>query len=257
MPYIRIEKIPVFDSNYIYVLHDAATDSTLVVDPGLAAPVLDFLREKNWTLTHILLTHHHMDHTGGVLDLKEATRCSVVGAACDIERIPGIDVQVSDNDSLNLGGFVVNVIATPGHTAGSVCYYLPEQEILFTGDTLFLLGCGRLFEGTPADMWKSLCRLRDLPDDTKICCGHEYTEVNLAFSRSILPYNEALSNRASRISTLRIQGHPTVPGNLAEEKLTNPFLCADQPEVARGLGMSEKSDPLAVFTQLRHRKDIF
>ncbi len=257
MPHNRVEKIPVYDSNYIYILHDTATDTTLVVDPGLAAPVLEFLDEKGWALTHILVTHHHADHIDGVEELKRVTGCSVIGSALDARRIPAIDRTVADGDVLQLGGFSVHVIGTPGHTLGHLCYYLPEEKSLFTGDTLFLLGCGRLFEGTPAQMWASLCRLRALPDDTMVWCGHEYTEANLGFARSILPYDGTLATRAAQVQTLRTQGHPTVPGTLGEEKATNPFLRADQPDVAHGVNMAPTSDPLAVFTELRHRKDIF
>lgn len=257
MSHIQIVQIAAFDSNYIHILHDKAKGITLVVDPGNDTGVLASLHERDWKLTHILLTHHHADHTGGVQGLKEATGCRVLGASRDEDRLPCLDVSIKDDDVFTLGNFTFHAIATPGHTTGHMCYYLPEQGILFSGDTLFLLGCGRLFEGSAHDMWTSLRRLRELPGSTKIYCGHEYTKANLAFARTVLPHDSELSAREQRLKALFEHGHSTVPGTLDEEKKTNPFLRADHPDVARGVGMPEDSDSLSVFTELRRRKDQF
>ncbi|HTH15145.1 MAG TPA: hydroxyacylglutathione hydrolase [Magnetospirillum sp.] len=252
-----IEQIPVLADNYVYLLHDEAGGATAAVDPAVAGPVLDALKRRGWTLTHILNTHHHGDHTGANLELKAATGAQVVGPRKDSARIPGIDVQVGEGDSFLLGGVAVMVLETPGHTSGHIAYWVPEAKALFCGDTLFSLGCGRLFEGTAAQMWMSLAKLRDLPGDTKVFCAHEYTASNGRFARLVERDNPDLAARVEQVARLRAANRPTVPSLLSEERAANPFLRADQPSVARAVGLEPGGDPVRVFAELRRRKDVF
>lgn len=254
MAALTVVQIPVLRDNYVYLLHDEATGATAAVDPSVAPPVLVALAERGWTLTHILATHHHWDHTGGNLELKAETGCTVVGFAADSSRIPGIDVRLDDGETFALGASVARVIAVPGHTLGHIAYWFPDAGYLFCGDTLFSLGCGRLFEGTAAMMWHSLGRLRALPDDTLVCCAHEYTLANAAFALTIDPDNAALQARAAEVRALRAAGQPTVPSRLGDEKAANPFLRADAPTFAR---LANGGDAVAVFAEIRRRKDIF
>ncbi len=245
-----IEQLAVLRDNYIYLLHEPKTGETAVVDPAVAGPVLERLRERGWRLTHILNTHHHNDHTGGNLELKAVTGARVVGAANDAARIPGIDVQVGEGDAVSLGKASARVFDTPGHTIGHIAYWFEADSALFCGDTLFSLGCGRLFEGSADQMWASLSKLRALPGGTKVYCAHEYTASNARFALAIEPGNARLKARAA---ALRV---PTVPSLLDDERAANPFLRADQPGVAAALGMAG-AEPAAVFAELRRRKDVF
>jgi hydroxyacylglutathione hydrolase len=254
MTALTIAQIPVLRDNYVYLLHDAGSGATAAVDPAEAPPVLAALGERGWRLTHIFNTHHHWDHTGGNLDLKAATGCTIVGYRADGHRIPGIDSRVDDGEAVALGHASARVIAVPGHTVGHIAYWFADEGALFCGDTLFSLGCGRLFEGTAAMMWRSLCRLRALPDDTRVYCAHEYTASNAAFALSIDPDNPALRTRADAVAALRRRDEPTVPSRLGEEKAANPFLRADAPVFARLAG---SDDPNAVFADIRRRKDVF
>ncbi|MCU0839614.1 MAG: hydroxyacylglutathione hydrolase [Rhodospirillales bacterium] len=254
MAALTIEQIPVLRDNYVYLVHDSASGLTAAVDPAVAEPVTAALAVRGWRLTHILNTHHHGDHTGGNLPLKAATGCTIVGHGADAHRIPGIDVAVGDGESFAFGRTAAQIIAVPGHTLGHIAYWFAEARAVFCGDTLFSLGCGRLFEGTAAMMWQSLGRLRQLPDETRVCCAHEYTQSNAAFALTIDPANPALRERAAAVAALRRQGLPTVPSRLGDEKAANPFLRADAPALAAVVG---SDDPVAVFGEIRRRKDVF
>jgi len=241
-----IEQLAVLRDNYVYLLHDEATGATGVVDPAVAGPVLDRLKERGWRLTHILNTHHHHDHTGGNLELKAATGAVVVGAAGDESRIPGIDVRVGEGDVVQLGNARAKVFDTPGHTIGHIAYWFAADQALFCGDTLFSLGCGRLFEGSAEQMWSSLSKLRALPGEARVYCAHEYTASNARFALSVEPGNERLKAWSLRV--------PTVPSLLEDERAANPFLRADR--LAEAVGMPG-AEPAAVFAELRKRKDVF
>lgn len=257
MPGVIVHQLPALTDNYIYLIHDPDSGATAAVDPGAADPVMAALADRGWRLTHILNTHHHQDHTGGNLALKRATGAQVVGAGMDSGRIPGLDVQVADGHAVALGAATATVIGVPGHTSGHIAFWFAASHALFCGDTLFSLGCGRLFEGTPADMWQSLDKLRRLPPDTRVYCAHEYTAANGRFARTVEPDNDALAARMDSVARLRAAGRPTVPSLLAEECAANPFLRADLPAVAQAMGLPPGTDPVRVFAALRQRKDVF
>jgi hydroxyacylglutathione hydrolase len=253
---LEIEQIPVLKDNYVYLAREPQSGQVAVIDPAVHEPVLERLKAKGWTLTHILNTHHHGDHVGGNLALKSATGCTIVGYAKDAERIPGIDVRVDDGDTYMLGQAAAKVIAVPGHTSGHIAYWFGGSHALFCGDTIFALGCGRLFEGTAQQMWTSISRLRALPDDTMVYCAHEYTQSNARFALTIETDNKALTARAADIDAMRAAQRPTVPSAMGVERATNPFLRADAPGVARAVGLSV-ADPVGVFAEVRRRKDVF
>ena len=242
--------------NLVYLLHDSKNSYTAAVDPSEAEPVDRALTERGWGLDSILCTHHHADHTGGNLPLKKKYGANVIGPAKDEARIAGIDVAVKDGETFTLGPIRVTGLSVPGHTRGAMAYWIPDLKWLFTGDTLFLAGCGRLFEGSPADMWSSLVRLRALPPDTLIYCGHEYTEANLAFASVIDPENTRIGERRKSCLSKRSAGLPTVPGTMEEEKSTNPFLRADSNAVQAAMGMRGE-EPVRVFARIREKKDYF
>lgn len=256
MAEMEIAQIPVLRDNYVYLVHDPATGATAAVDPSVAAPVGAELARRGWRLSLILNTHHHPDHTGGNLELKAATGCRIVGNREDRARIPGIDVAVGDGDKIAVGDRVAEVIAVSGHTIGHIAFWFAADEALFCGDTLFSLGCGRLFEGTAAMMWQSLGRLRSLPEATRVYCGHEYTEANARFALSIDPDNEVLRRRALAVDALRARGEPTVPARLGDERRANPFLRADDPGLQAAVG-TPPGDAVAAFAEIRRRKDVF
>lgn len=253
---LQIHQIPVLHDNYVYLLHEPASGATGVVDPAVAKPVLAEAERLGWRITHILNTHHHGDHVGGNREIIEATGCKVVGARIDSARIPGIVEEVEEGDRVQLGEAEAEVFFVPGHTSGHIAYWFGGAKALFCGDTIFALGCGRLLEGTPQDMWPSLKKLRALPDDTRVYCAHEYTEANFAFARTVEVTNRALMDRGAAVIAARSRGERTVPSLLGEEKLTNPFMRADAPELAAAIQM-QNSDPVAVFAEVRGRKDRF
>ncbi len=256
MSKLVVEQIPVLNDNYIYVLHEPSTGCTAAVDPAVPEPVSALLAAKGWRLTHILNTHHHGDHTGGNLTLKRDTGCTIVGARADAARIPGIDVEVGEGDAFMLGAAAAAVMDVPGHTAGHIAYWFPDSRALFCGDTLFALGCGRLFEGSPEQMWRSLDKLRGLPGETLVYCAHEYTQANARFARTVERDNPLLLDRIHRIDALRGRGMPTVPSRLDEEKDTNPFLRADLDSLQRAVGLPGAAAD-QVFAEVRRRKDAF
>lgn len=256
MPALDIVLVPALSDNYVYLLHDAASGATAVVDPGEAAPVEAALAERGWTLTHILNTHHHADHIDGNEALKAKYGATLVGPKAEAARIPDMDVTVAEGDTYDFAGHTAQVYETPGHTTGHISFYFADSDALFPGDTLFSLGCGRMFEGTPAQFWDSLRKLRDLPDSTYIYCGHEYTASNAKFALSIDGDNDALKARATEIEALRAEGRPTIPSLLGQEKAINPFLRADDPKIAAAVGKSG-ADPVEVFAAVRKGKDTF
>lgn len=256
MPRLEVHQIPVLSDNYVYLAHDPDSGACAVIDPAVVRPVLDALDAKGWTLTHILNTHHHDDHVGGNMEIKAATGCTIVGPRADRGRIPGIEVEVGDGDTYDLGSQTARVYDVPGHTRGHIAYWFEDSDVLFCGDTIFALGCGRLFEGTPEQMWTSLTKLRALPDATRVYCAHEYTRANADFAITVDPDNAALKERFDEVVRRRRDGQPTVPSTLGEEKATNPFLRADAPSLQASLGMAG-AEPVAVFAEVRQRKDVF
>jgi hydroxyacylglutathione hydrolase len=253
---LEIHQFPCLADNYGYLVHEPVSAFTASIDTPEEAAINAELEKKGWRLTHILNTHHHFDHAGGNEALKARWNCTVVGAAIDAARIPGIDVALREGDSFAFGQTRAEVIEVPGHTTGHIAFHFPEEGVAFVGDTLFVLGCGRLFEGTAKMMWESLCKLMALPDSTVLYCAHEYTQSNAKFAVTIEPGNAALIARRNEIDALRAAGKPTVPTTLAREKATNPFLRADDPEVQR---MVERvgAPPWEVFGEVRRRKDKF
>jgi hydroxyacylglutathione hydrolase len=248
----EIAIIPCLSDNYAYLVKSG--DQCAVVDPSEAEPVRAALKARGWRLTHILNTHHHLDHCGGNLDLKREYGAVVVGPGKDAARIPGIDVGVSEADGWEFDGRKVQVLEVPAHTRGAITFVIDGNA--FTGDTLFLIGCGRLFEGDAAMMWNSLSKLMTMPDDTQIWCGHEYTVSNGKFALTLEPGNAALQARVKEVQAMRDAGRPTVPATLGLEKKTNPFLRPDSAEIRKSLGM-EKADTVSVFGEIRERKNSF
>ena len=242
--------------NYGVLLHDSETGTTAAVDAPEAAAVEAALKSTGWRLTDILVTHHHADHTGGIAELKRRHRCRVVAPDGEAARIPLVDASVREGDKVRIGGLEARVLETPGHTAGHISYFFPADKLAFVGDTLFSIGCGRVIEGTPEMMWRSLDKLRDLPDDTAIYCGHEYTQANIRFAKTIEPANAALAAREKEVEKLRAARKPTIPSTMGEEKAANPFLRADVPEVAKSVGLAG-GPAWKVFAEIRERKNRF
>jgi hydroxyacylglutathione hydrolase len=241
--------------NYGVLLHDPAGNATAAIDAPESAPIEAALSTRGWRLTDILVTHHHADHTGGIIELKRRHVCRVVAPHQEASRIPGVDVTVREGDVVTLGTLDARVIETPGHTNGHIAYWFGTPKIVFVGDTLFSIGCGRLLEGTPAVMWQSLLKLRELPADTQVYCGHEYTAANVRFALTIEPDNPVLRARAEEVARLRAAGRPTIPTTISVEKSANPFLRADVPAVAAAVGID---GPAAqVFAAIRAKKDKF
>ena len=242
--------------NYGVLLHDSETGATASIDAPEAAPVEAALQETGWRLTDILVTHHHADHTDGIRALKDKYKCHVTAPAGEAAKIPAVDETVRQGDTVKLGNLSANVIETPGHTIGHIAYWFHADRLAFVGDTLFSIGCGRVIEGTPAQMWDSLKKLRDLPEDTEIYCGHEYTLANIKFALSIDKDNPVLAAREAQAVRQIEEGEPTIPVTIGDEKLANPFLRADVPDLAADIGMAGK--PAAeVFAEIRARKNRF
>lgn len=256
MTSLEIYQFPCLSDNYGVLLHDPESQATASIDAPDARAVQAALATKGWSLSHILTTHHHHDHTGGNLELKQATGCTIVGPKAEAEIIPGIDVQLSEGDTYAFGSSMVQVFETPGHTLGHINYWFEDQNLLFSGDTMFTLGCGRVFEGTLDQMWSSLQKLMKLPAGTIVYSGHEYTKTNAAFALSIEPGNAALRARAELIAEMRAHNEPTVPTTLQLELDTNPFLRPDSAEIQDHLGMVG-ADLAQVFGEIRKRKDNF
>jgi hydroxyacylglutathione hydrolase len=250
----QVHLFPCLQDNYGVLLHDPQTGATAAIDAPEAAAVENALRAKGWRLTDILVTHHHADHTGGIAALKEHHRCHVTAPLREADRIPLVDATVREHDNVKVGSLEGRVYETPGHTAGHITYFFAPEKLAFVGDTLFSIGCGRVIEGTPEMMWQSLLKLRSLPDDTSLYCGHEYTQANIRFAKTIEPDNQVLAARAKEVEQLRAGGKPTIPSTLAQEKAANPFLRADLPDVAKAVGQAGQP-AWKVFAEIRERKN--
>lgn len=260
MPFI-IDLIPAFADNYIYLIGDPELGLAMAVDPGDAEPVKRALQKRDWHLALILNTHHHHDHTGGNAALKQAYGASIIGPYAEQARIGNLDRAVEEGETVSFAGLRGTVISLPGHTAGHIAFHFPELKSVFCGDALFSMGCGRLFEGTAAEMWSSLQKLRRLPPETGIYCGHEYTESNMRFALMLEKDNRALQQKQRLVKELRQQGKPTLPASLAEEMRLNPFLRADQTDfqqalIRQGFPLADP-DPAVVFAAIRAAKDRF
>lgn len=251
---LEIVTVPCRTDNYAFLLHDAASGVTALVDVPEVAPIRAALAERGWQLADILITHHHFDHVDGVDELRAETGAQVTGAAADAHRLPRLDRAVAEGDRVAVGSVEGRVLDVSGHTLGHIAYVFPGAA--FTADSLMALGCGRLFEGDPATMWGSLCKLAALPPETLICSGHEYTEANGRFALTVDPDNAALQERVADVARARAAGRPTVPSTLALELATNPFLRAADPAIRRQLGLTG-ADDVEVFAEIRRRKDTF
>jgi len=253
---LELVTVPCLKDNYAYLVHDADTGETALIDVPEAEPIANALNGKGWTLSHVLLTHHHWDHIDGLAALLTDHPAKVIGAAADAHRLPPLDLAVAEGDTLRIGGEPVQVIDVSGHTIGHIAFHFPDSKLAFTADSLMALGCGRLFEGTPEQMFDSLSKLASLPADTVICSGHEYTESNGKFALTIDPDNPALMSRMRQVQTARKQGEATVPSMLSEELATNPFLRCNDPGIKASVGMID-AQPSTVFAEIRKRKDNF
>jgi len=259
-PQIEVLPLPAFNDNYLWLIHNGR--DAVVVDPGDALVVERALAALNLKLAAILVTHHHADHIGGVVALKAQFDIPVYGPRAEAGKIEGLTHLLDDTDRVSIDALNLHfdVLAVPGHTLGHVAYYSARQDWLFCGDTLFAVGCGRLFEGTPAQMYASLQKLAQLPPQTHVFCAHEYTLSNLAFAHAVEPGNSAIAAEIERVKDLRAQRQPSVPSTISRERAINPFLRCDQTETARSTcehAQKDFGDPVAVFAELRRRKDNF
>ena len=250
----EIRTFTCLSDNFGYLIHDAATKATASIDAPEAAAVIKALEREGWTLTDILVTHHHHDHVGGVPELKQKYGCRVVGPHDKTTKIANVDLRVGNGDVVKVGNLLARVLETPGHTLDHISYVFDNDKALFAADTLFSIGCGRVFEGNHPMMWDSLLKLRALPDDFKLYCGHEYTASNVKFALTVDSDNPALKARAEQVTRLRAKNKPTIPVLLGEEKKANVFLRADDPQVAAKLHMKGAS-AAEVFGELRERKN--
>lgn len=254
MAQLDIHQFPCLKDNYGVLVHDPEEGVTLSIDAPDAGAVRQALDARGWRLTHILTTHHHADHTGGIPALKAETQCQVIGPKDEAARIPGLDLAVAEPDTLTLGRIRIKVLDTPGHTIGHVTYWIEEARVAFVGDTLFAMGCGRVLEGTAQMMWASLGKIAKLPADTALYCGHEYTVSNGKFGLSIEPGNARLAERLVAAEALRAEGRPTLPTRVDLERDTNVFLRADREDVRTRVGLPLAAD-WKVFAELRERKN--
>ncbi len=251
---LEIVLLPCLTDNYCVLLHEPNSGETAAIDAPSAAAIKAALVERGWRLNHLFITHHHADHTGGIAELKAFYGTAVTGPEAEADRIPGLTRGVTAASDLEFAGHPIKVLETPGHTLGHVTYYFPNDGLVFTGDTLFSLGCGKIFEGEPEMMWDSLSKIAALPDETEIYCGHEYTLNNARFALTVEPENEVLKNRVEEVETLRAAGKPTLPTTVALEKATNPFLRPKSRAIQARLGMLGAPD-WEVFARLRQLKN--
>lgn len=255
MPFDLIT-IPCLSDNYAYLLRDHASGEVAVIDVPDAAPIAAELKSRGWTLSQVWITHHHWDHVDGLADLLADHPAKVVGSALDAHRLPDLDLAVKEGDTVTLGALTAVIFDVSGHTINHIAFYVPQANAAFTADSLMALGCGRLFEGTPDQMWDSMQKFIALPADTTICSGHEYTASNAKFALTVDPGNAALISRSNDITAARAKGVPTVPSQLSTELETNPFLRPADPGIRATLGMPDATDA-AVFAEIRKRKDNF
>jgi hydroxyacylglutathione hydrolase len=253
---LEIEQFICRSDNFGVLLNNPADGLAAAIDAPEAARIERALGASGWRLSHILVTHSHSDHTAGIDALKSAHGCEVIGPCAEADRIPAIDRRVSEGDEIDLGGCSLQVLDVPGHSPGHVAYYAAEQALLFVGDVLFALGCGRVPEGSHATMWRSLLKLAALPRGTRFYCGHEYTSANARFALAVEPHNTDLQRRAAEVRLIAAEGRPTLPSTIGLELDTNPFLRAAEPAIKAALAMPD-APPEAVFTALRRRKDRF
>ena len=254
MPKLDIHQFPCLKDNYGVLVRDPASGVVAAIDAPNGDEVAAALAAKGWKLTHILTTHRHGDHTDGNLALKAATGCTIIGPRGEADQVPGIDKAVGEGDTFMLGGIEVRVLETGGHTKGHISYWMPAAEVAFVGDTLFAMGCGRVFEGDAEAMWGSLAKLARLPAGTSLYCGHEYTLANAKFALTIEPENEALQARAREVEAKRTKGETTLPTRLDIELATNPFLRPHSPAIRKRLGLETAPD-WQVFGEVRERKN--
>ena len=250
----EIRVFPCLSDNFGYLIHDPQSRMTAAIDAPEAAPIIKVLEREGWILTDILITHHHADHVGGVKELKHKYNCRVVAPHDQTAAIADVDLRVANGDVVRIGDMLARVLETPGHTLDHIAYVFDNEKALFAADTLFSVGCGRVFEGTYPMMWQSLLKLRALPDDFRLYCGHEYTASNVKFALPIEPGNPDLQAWAAKVTELRAAGQPTIPTLLGDEKKWNVFLRADEPSVAAGVRLKGASGE-DVFAELRERKN--
>lgn len=253
---IDIRQFPCLSDNYGFLVHDRETGSTAAIDTPDAEAINRELDDAGWRLTHIFNTHWHPDHAGGNLALKKKWGCAIIGPKGEAAKIPGIDQPAGEGDDIMLGASKAMVRETPGHTLGHIIYHFPDDGVAFVGDTIFAMGCGRLFEGTAEQMWSSLSMIADFPDDTKLYCAHEYTKANAAFALTVDPQNSTLKTRAAEVDALRAKNIPTVPTTVARERATNPFLRAADPALQAAINMAG-AKPVDAFAKTRQLKDNF
>ena len=253
---MQITTIPCLTDNYAYIINDDKTKTIGVVDPSEAKPIIYYLEKENLKLNYILNTHHHFDHIGGNTELKKKYNAKVIGFAGDKHRIPGIDIAIKDNEKWLFGNSKVKILHIPGHTLGHICFFFEKEKIVFTGDTLFSLGCGRIFEGDYKQMLSSLNKIKELPKDTKIYCGHEYTYKNAEFCLKYDENNINLKKKFEKIKKLRSENLPTIPSSLEDELKSNIFLRCDKNELKIKLNMKNQED-FKVFKKVRDLKDHF
>ncbi len=253
---LEIIQLAVLNDNYIYLIHEPVSAQTAVIDPAIAEPVLATLAKKGWQLDYIFNTHHHSDHVGANLELKKKTNCKILGASADCSRIPGIDRQLQHGEIIKLGNQCATVMETPGHTLGHIVYHFTESHALFCGDTLFSMGCGRLFEGSAEQMWQSLQQLKQLPKTTRIYCAHEYTQANGKFALTLEPDNQLLQERIQQVGQLRKNNLATVPTTIEQELATNPFLRENSAAIQNSINMTGQTN-VAIFSKIRQLKDNF
>jgi hydroxyacylglutathione hydrolase len=256
MSHLEMHQFICRSDNYGVIVHDHKTGATAAIDAPDAGAIERELKKRGWQLTHILTTHHHADHVEGNMALKDLYGCKIIGPANEADKIPGIDRKVKGGDEFQWAGRAVKVYDCPGHTAGHIAFYIPEDHSLFAGDTLFAMGCGRVLEGTMEQMWGSLDQFRKFKPHTFVYCGHEYTEANAKFALSVEPGNRKLQQRSTVVSNQRAKGEMTCPTTIGDELATNPFMRPDSPEIRRVLGM-EKATDAEVFAELRTRKNNF
>lgn len=255
MPH-QIVTIPCLSDNYAFLIHDDTSGATALVDAPEPQPILKELKTRGWTLSHVMLTHHHWDHVDGLSEILSVHPAKVIGAKADAHRLPSLDLAISEGESFDFAGETVSILDVSGHTVGHIAFHFPGTAAVFTGDSLMAMGCGRLFEGSPAQMFDSLNKLAALPDETIVCSGHEYTASNCAFAASLGDNAPAVTQRIADTTGMRAKGIATVPSNLGLEKRTNPFLRSADPALQKALAM-EGFAPVDVFTEVRKRKDNF